>query len=171
MIAADPHIKKIAKTLINNAITYDSYLWRLTRLGPTTHRMLALAFSLSRGKRDVTGMTKFVGHSSGIKEEKIVEEYLEKIKQEESRTGRIILPWTRKHEVEGRPFSACAEAHVWLELYSRNLNPLHYYCVAFNGAGRVAPCCNNCRMWVHNAFMGVVTPDTEYNNRHTYSTR
>lgn len=117
-------------------------------------------------------MTKFVGHSSGINQDtKIFKEYLEKIKQAESQKGRSILPWTDKDNKLKRSFSDCAEAHVWLELYSRNLNPLHYYCVAFNGAGRVTPCCNNCRMWVHNAFMGVVTADTEYNNKHTYSTR
>jgi hypothetical protein len=172
MASTGQSVEKIAKTLINNAINYDSYLWKIDRLGPTTNRMLALAFSLTRGKSDVSGLTKFVGHSAGINHDaSVFDRYIEQLQTREKETKRLILPWSGKTEVEARPFSACAEAHVWLELYARNLHPRHYYCVAFNGDGRIAPCCNNCKMWVHSAFFGVVTPNTEYNNRHTYSPR
>ena len=189
MSSNDQGVMKITKAIINDVINNDSYIWRspyceLNGRG-TNQRMLAVAFGTGINKKSPCGIKKSIGHSGWITnanknlhtfflsieeaDKEVLSNRFASTKNERvSKKNRIVLPWSGKTSLGGKKFTDCAEAHVWLDLYFRNLNPKHYYCVAFNGDGRIAPPCNNCKQWVSYAFKGVIAPDSEYNSNHKY---
>ena len=76
------------------------------------------------------------------------------------------LPWNGMTQgVPTRPFSTCAEAHVWMELMGRGKNPRNYTLVSFNREGIIASPCANCAKWVENAFGGVYKETPAYEGR------
>jgi hypothetical protein len=75
---------------------------------------------------------------------------------------RDFLPWNGLQEIESRPFSTCAEAHLWLELRARAKDPLHYYEASFTRRGNLSAPCRNCEQWVFKAFGQVFTPSAHY---------
>ena len=115
--------------------------------------MLALAFSM-RSKESIMGI------SGGIEEistpARPFAAYL--------REYAGLLPWKDLTPAERRPFSTCAEAHLWLELMGRAKNPRDYYAASFTKRGDLSAPCKNCEQWVFRTFGQVFTPTLHYAN-------
>ena len=75
---------------------------------------------------------------------------------------RAKLPWRDLPPTNGRIYSDCAEAHVWLDLCSRGRDPRNYFLVSFNNLGQVASPCENCARWVRDAFSFVYSESRSY---------
>lgn len=75
------------------------------------------------------------------------------------------LPWNGLTPKLDRPFRACAEAALWLELKCRGKNPRVHAISAFNEKGHLAAPCANCALWVERAFGTIIKPTPHYEGR------
>ncbi|MFH8383594.1 hypothetical protein ACH4E7_22045 [Kitasatospora sp. NPDC018058] len=72
-------------------------------------------------------------------------------------------PWADIEQLEGWPPHNCAEAHLYMKMVGKGLNPKYYRLATYDVDERIAPPCKNCAQWVGKAFGAVVGGNREYN--------
>ncbi|MGW3043497.1 hypothetical protein ACWC9T_26400 [Kitasatospora sp. NPDC001159] len=72
-------------------------------------------------------------------------------------------PWADIEQLEGWPPHNCAEAHLYMKMVGKGLNPKHYRLTTYDVNERIAPPCKNCAQWVGKSFGAVVGGNRDYN--------
>ncbi|MFG2846174.1 hypothetical protein ACGF12_23830 [Kitasatospora sp. NPDC048296] len=75
-------------------------------------------------------------------------------------------PWADIERQEGWPPHNCAEAHLYMKMVTKGLNPKFYLLRTVDVNERVAPPCKNCAQWVEKAFGAVVGGNRDYKPGH-----
>jgi hypothetical protein len=70
---------------------------------------------------------------------------------------RDTAPWASLVQaLPNYPFNNCAEAKMWIELKTRDLDPGDFRITSMKSDGKVNPPCANCQLWVYQTFGDVV---------------